>query len=97
VIDLAGSAFAPDFVLSREMGERVYLEVLGFWTPQSLKRRLEEFAHAGVGNFILAAWDDLRGSRDPLTTVPPNVINYKRTLDPSAVALKADELTLKAG
>jgi uncharacterized protein len=97
VFDLGETAFAPDFVLSRETGERVYLEVLGFWTPESLRRRLGEFAHAGVGNFILAAWDDLRGGRDPLTTIPPNVINFKRTLDPAAVALKADELTTAAG
>jgi hypothetical protein len=92
VIDLGETAFAPDFVLSRAGGERVYLEVLGFWTPESLRRRLAEFEHAGVNNFILAAWDELRGGRDPLTTIPPNVINFKRTLDPAAVALKADEL-----
>jgi uncharacterized protein len=97
VIDLGETAFAPDFVLSRETGERVYLEVLGFWTPESLRRRLKEFAHAGVSNFILAAWDELRGGRDPLTNIPPNVINFKRTLDPALVVLKADELTAASG
>jgi len=97
VIDLGETAFAPDFVLSRETGARVYLEVLGFWTPESLRRRLAEFEHAGIRNFILAAWDELRGGRDPLASVPPNVINFKRTLDPAAVALKADELTAAAG
>jgi len=96
VVDLGETAFAPDFLLSRADGRRVYLEVLGFWTPESLRRRLSEFAHAGVGNFILAAWEELRGGRDPLASVPPNVINFKRTLDPAAVALKAEELTAPA-
>jgi predicted nuclease of restriction endonuclease-like RecB superfamily len=96
VLDLGESAFVPDFILSRETGEKVYLEILGFWTPQSLRNRLAEFEHARVSNFILAAWDELCGSRDSLTVVPPNVINFKRSLDPAAVALKADELVASA-
>src|SRR5919199_226363 len=66
VIDLGDSAFIPDFVLRKEeTGARVFLEVLGFWTPELLRERLLEFDHAGVRNFILAAWDELRGTRDP--------------------------------
>lgn len=93
VIDLGQSAFVPDFVLCHADGRRVFLEVLGFWTPDYLKERLGEFAHAGVQNFILAAWDELRGSRDPLTRVPPHAIIFKRSLDPVAVESAANELT----
>ena len=93
VIDLGDSAFIPDFALRHaETGARVFLEVLGFWTPEHLRERLLEFEHAGFRNFILAAWDELRGTRDPLTNVPPNTIVFKRSLDPGAVALMADEL-----
>jgi hypothetical protein len=91
VIDLGDSAFIPDFVLRHtETGARVFLEVLGFWTPDHLRERLLEFDHARVHNFILAAWDELRGTRDPMTNVPPNTIVFKRSLDPSAVALMAE-------
>src|SRR5918997_859665 len=94
VIDLGDSAFIPDYVLRHEeTGARVFLELLGFWTPEHLRERLLEFDHAGLTNFILAAWDDLRGTRDPMTNVPPNTIVFKRSLDPAAVALMADELT----
>src|SRR5918997_725971 len=92
VIALGESAFIPDFVLRHPSGEEVYLEVLGFWTPEHLRDRLREFEHAGRKNFILAAWDELRGSRDPLTNVPPNTILFKRTLDPGAVELMAEKL-----
>jgi predicted nuclease of restriction endonuclease-like RecB superfamily len=93
VIDLGDSAFIPDFVLSNALtGARVFLEVLGFWTPEHLRERLLEFDHAGLKNFILAAWDDLRGTRDPMTNVPPNTIVFKRNLDPALVALMADSL-----
>ncbi|HZT57049.1 MAG TPA: DUF790 family protein [Pyrinomonadaceae bacterium] len=92
VIDLGDSAFIPDFVLRNPPGARVFLEVLGFWTPEHLRERLLEFDHARIKNFVLAAWDELRGSRDPLTNVPPNTIVFKRSLDPSVVALMADKL-----
>jgi len=96
VIDLGDSAFIPDFVLYHtKTGARVYLEVLGFWTPEHLRERLLEFDHAGRHDFILAVWDELRGTRDPMTNVPPNTILFKRNLDPAAVALMADELIQK--
>ncbi|MBD0326322.1 MAG: DUF790 family protein, partial [Pyrinomonadaceae bacterium] len=69
VIDLGESAFIPDFVVRHSDGEEFYLEVLGFWTPRYLQARLKEFEHAGIKNYILAAWDELRGSRDPLIEV----------------------------
>jgi predicted nuclease of restriction endonuclease-like RecB superfamily len=94
VLDLGDSAFIPDFVLRKEeTGARVFLEVLGFWTPEHLRERLLEFDHAGVKNFILAAWDELRGTRDPMTNVPANTIVFKRNLDPALVALAADGLS----
>jgi predicted nuclease of restriction endonuclease-like RecB superfamily len=94
VIDLGDSAFIPDFVLRHAgTGARVFLEVLGFWTPEHLRERLSEFDHAGRRDFILAAWDELRGTREPMTNVPENTIVFKRSLDPAAVALLADELT----
>lgn len=94
VIDLGDSAFIPDYVLRHaETGAAVFLELLGFWTPEHLRDRLLEFDHAGYTNFILAVWDELRGTRDPMTNVPPNTILFKRSLDPAAVALMADGLT----
>ena len=97
VIDLGDSAFIPDYVLRHaETGAHVFLEVLGFWTPEHLRERLLEFDHAGLSNFILAAWDELRGTRDPMTNVPPNTIVFKRSLDPAAVALMAEKCVAEA-
>jgi predicted nuclease of restriction endonuclease-like RecB superfamily len=92
VIDLGESAFIPDFILRHPSGEEVFLEVLGFWTPEHLRERLREFEHAGRKNFILAAWDELRGSRDPLTNIPPHTLVFKRSLDPAALELMAEKI-----
>ncbi|HEX8140999.1 MAG TPA: DUF790 family protein [Pyrinomonadaceae bacterium] len=92
VIDLGESAFIPDFSLTHPEGRRIYLEILGFWTPRHLAERLKEFEHAGVTNYILAAWDELRGSREPLTRVPPHTIIFKSKLDPVSVELELNRL-----
>ncbi|HJU55534.1 MAG TPA: DUF790 family protein, partial [Pyrinomonadaceae bacterium] len=68
------------------------LEILGFWTPQHLQQRLAEFEHARFENFILAAWDELRGSRDPVTRPPRHALIFKRSLDPVALELAVEEL-----
>jgi hypothetical protein len=93
VIDLGESAFIPDFIIRHPDGRRVYLEVLGFWTPPHLKARLKEFEHSRVRNFIIAAWDELRGSREPPAKLPDNVIVFKRGLDPAVMELVLDKLT----
>jgi uncharacterized protein len=92
VIDLGESAFIPDFVLTDDEGHTFYLEILGFWTPEHLQQRLKEFEHAGIRNFLLAAWDELRGSREPLTRTAPHAIIYKSRLDPVAVELALNAL-----
>jgi predicted nuclease of restriction endonuclease-like RecB superfamily len=97
VIPLGESAFIPDFVLTHAQGHTFYLEVLGFWTPRYLDNRLKEFAHARFSNFILAAWDELRGSRDPLAKIPPHAIIFKRSLDPAAVELLLNEFIAEEG
>lgn len=92
VIDLGASAFIPDYVLRHADGRKVYLEMLGFWTPEHLKARLKEFEQSGIKNFIIAAWDELRGSREPPARVPANVITFKRSLDPAIVELTIEKL-----
>jgi hypothetical protein len=93
IINLGASAFIPDFVLRHSNGRQVYLEILGFWTPAHLKERLQEFAGSNFQDYLLAAWEELRGSRDPLATAPPHTIIFKRSLDPATVELAINNLT----
>ena len=66
---------------------------MGFWTPAHLKERLQEFAGSGFHDFLLAAWEELRGSREPLVREPPHTIIFKRSLDPATVELAANKLS----
>ncbi|HEV2882433.1 MAG TPA: DUF790 family protein [Pyrinomonadaceae bacterium] len=92
IINLGAGAFIPDFVLRHTSGRQVYLEILGFWTPMHLKERLREFAGSAFQDYLLAAWEELRGSREPLATAPPHTIIFKRSLDPATVELAVNKL-----
>ncbi|MGH9847407.1 MAG: DUF790 family protein [Blastocatellia bacterium] len=81
VIDLGEGAFAPDLVAQAADGRRIYIELMGFWTPRYLNDRLAEFERGGMREFLLAVSEELRGSREAPATLPPNVIVYKSGLD----------------
>jgi len=85
VVDLGGTAFVPDIELANSEGRKIYIELFGFWTPRYLKERLEEFERGNFKNFILMVSDELRGSREAPTNLPPNVITYKTSPDARAV------------
>jgi hypothetical protein len=93
VIDLGKTAFVPDFALVSPTGEKIFLDILGFWTPQSLQKKLDEFKAVNFKKFILAAWAELRGSREEATFTSDNVLFFKSSLKPFAVAELAEKLT----
>ena len=92
VIDLGKTAFVPDFALVSPDDEKIYLDVLGFWTPKSLQKRLEEFKAANFKNFILAAWQELRGSRDEPLWTSENVVFFKSKLEPRLLTEVGEKL-----
>lgn len=85
VIDLGGTVFVPDVVLETADGKKVFVEFFGFWTPRYLQDRLAEFERSGFSRFILLVSEELLGSREAPTNLPPNVISYKTSPDARAV------------
>jgi predicted nuclease of restriction endonuclease-like RecB superfamily len=92
VIDLGKTAFVPDLVLISPRKEKIFLDILGFWTPKSLQKRLEEFASANFKKFIIAASNELRGSREEFLKESPNVIFYKTKIEPLLLIEMAERL-----
>ncbi len=92
VIDLGKTAFVPDLVLISPRNVKIYLDVLGFWTPKSLQKRLAEFEAANYKNFIIAASQELRGSREEPLWTSENVVFYKTKIEPRSLIETAEEL-----
>lgn len=92
VIDLGKTAFVPDLTLISPENKKIYLDILGFWTPKILQKRLEEFASADFTKFIIAASNELRGSREEFLRESANVIIYKSKIEPLLLIEKAEKL-----
>ncbi|HLM61626.1 MAG TPA: DUF790 family protein, partial [Pyrinomonadaceae bacterium] len=95
VVDLGRTAFIPDFVLVSSNGVKIYLDVLRFWTPKSLKKRLEEFQATSFQKFIFAASQELRGSREEPLWTSENVVFYKTKIEPKLLVETAENLGFK--
>jgi uncharacterized protein len=85
-------AFIPDFVLRHEDGRELMLEIVGFWTPEYMEKKLEvlgTFAHAPV----LIAAAEKNAPEAWLTDPPREVLLYKTVVRVKALMGKVVELT----
>jgi predicted nuclease of restriction endonuclease-like RecB superfamily len=92
VIDLGASAFIPDLIAGHPEHGPVYLEVFGFWTPQHLKRRVEELERGGFMRWLLIASDELRCSREPFTGTSSQVVICKTAPDVSVIEAALEKM-----
>lgn len=63
LIDLGGSVFIPDFTFRHEDGRTVYMEIVGYWTPEYLKKKIEKLNLFQGDNLILAVNSQLNCGR----------------------------------
>lgn len=94
VIDLGKTAFIPDFILVSPENKKIFLDVLGFWTPKTLLKQIEEIKSSNLKNFIFAAGRDLRGTREEPLWESPNVLFYKTSINVAELLEIAENLTL---
>jgi predicted nuclease of restriction endonuclease-like RecB superfamily len=97
ILDLPGVGLAiPDLVFERADGgarERVYLEVMGYWSRAAVWKRVE-LVHAGLAERILFAVSaKLRVSEEVLgDDLPGALYVYKHAMSARAVAERLDRL-----
>ena len=94
-----GTALVPDFTLTNSRtGERVYLEVLGFWSERRLVERVALIREAASrGNRVVAAASEKLGTSSEALeeAVKGGVIPFKGRLNPKDVLAALDSDTKK--
>jgi predicted nuclease of restriction endonuclease-like RecB superfamily len=94
VIEGDGELFFPDFVLERG-GDRVVVEVVGFWTPDYLERKAFQLAKAGGVPMIVCVDETL--ACDPSRVTHADVLRFRRKLDPKALIEAAERACARRG
>ena len=84
---LAGdTVMIPDFSFThRKDGRRALLEIVGFWRPEYLRRKLEKLRQAQRRDLIVAVSRDLNVSEEDFAEVPGGVFFFKNRIQPREV------------
>lgn len=78
VLLLGDTVMIPDFSLTHKKdGRRVLIEIVGFWHPDYLKRKLEKVRAAGRRNLLLLVYEHVKLTEQALTDVPAEVLYFK--------------------
>lgn len=89
-IEAGGSLIFPDFELRhRPTGERWLLEIVGYWTPEYLQKKLALLRAANIERLILCI-DEERCCTEEARDLSGHVVRYRRKVDPRAVLAIVD-------
>lgn len=85
-VNAGGSLIFPDFELvhRRDESRRWLLEIVGFWTPNYLQKKLEQLRIAGIDRLVLCV-DQKRLCSDEDLPEHAQIIRYRTRIDPLAV------------
>ena len=85
-VPAAGTIVFPDFAVQhrQEPARRRLLEIVGFWTPEYLSKKLARYRAAGLSNLILCI-DEERDCREAELPEGALVVRFRRRVDPAEV------------
>ncbi len=79
VLNLGATVMIPDFALThKRTGQRVLIELVGFWHPDYLRRKVEKVRAAQCHNLLLLVYEGVNLAADALQDVPGEVLYFKQ-------------------
>ena len=92
IVDLKGTVFVPDFALRHPDGRVAHVEIMGFWHPDYLRRKLDKLRRAAMPDLIVAVSERLNVGADDFRDIPGPVLFFKGKLEPRAVLDRLEHL-----
>lgn len=89
ILDLGDTVFIPDFAFYHQDGRQAMLEIVGFWTPEYLQRKIAKIHRANRQDLIVAVNEKLNCSREDF---PGVVIFYKTRVKAERILAELDKL-----
>lgn len=77
VFDLGAEVMLPDFALEHPDGRRAILEIVGFWTPEYLEKKLEKIRAVEADNLLVAVSENLDCSSEDVALAAGRVLWFK--------------------
>lgn len=77
VFDLGAEVMLPDFAIEHPDGRRAVLEIVGFWTPEYLEKKLEKLRAVDANNLVVAVSENLDCSSEDIDLTDDRVLWFK--------------------
>ncbi len=80
IIDLKDTVMIPDFAFVHPDGRRALMEIVGFWTPDYLKKKINKLRRAELENMVIAVSEKLNCSKEDFEDVCGEVFFFKTSI-----------------
>ena len=78
VILVDDTVMIPDFAFTHKKdGRRALLEIVGFWHPEYLERKIKKVRAAKRKDLILLVYEGVNLTKEKLTDIPAEVLYFK--------------------
>ena len=92
IVNLKETVMIPDFTFRHPDGRTAFLEIMGYWRPEYLRRKLEKLRQAQRKDLLVAVSSNLNVSEDDFTDVPGGVFFFKNKVQPKDVVRLLDQI-----
>ncbi len=94
IIDFKETVFIPDFSFLHPDGRRALMEIVGFWTPDYLRRKLWKLRQAKRDNIIIAVSDRLNCTKEDFRDIHGELVFFKTRIDSKVVLDRVEACAL---
>ncbi|MGE0823568.1 MAG: DUF790 family protein [Candidatus Binatia bacterium] len=92
IINLKETVFIPDFAFRHSDGRTALLEIVGFWRPDYLAKKIMKLKRSGREDMVVAVSADLNVGEEDLREVPGSVFFFKNRINPKEVIARLDQV-----
>jgi predicted nuclease of restriction endonuclease-like RecB superfamily len=92
IVDLKETVMIPDFAFHHPDGRTGLLEIVGFWRPDYLRRKIEKLAKAGRRDLIVAVSTKLNVVEEDFAETAGPVFFFKERIQPKDVLERLEKL-----
>ncbi|MDA0745185.1 MAG: DUF790 family protein [bacterium] len=92
IVNLKNTVFIPDFAFRHPDGRTALLEIVGFWHPDYLRRKLDKLRRANRRDLVVAVSRDLNVEEKDFENIPGHVFFFKNRIQPKEVIERLDAI-----
>ena len=92
IINLKETVFIPDFAFRHADGRTALMEIVGYWRPEYLEKKLIKLRRSGRQDMVIAVSANLNVSQDDFTDVPGRVFFFKNRINPKEVIARLEQV-----